>query len=50
MESNGQKEKIHVSQETADLINAANKSHWLTAREEKIQAKGKVRRTGSALA
>jgi 3'5'-cyclic nucleotide phosphodiesterase/Adenylate and Guanylate cyclase catalytic domain len=41
MESNGLKERIHVSQETADLIQAADKGHWLTAREDKIHAKGK---------
>jgi len=41
MESNGAKEKIHVSQETADLIQAAGKSHWITPRKDKIQAKGK---------
>ena len=41
MESNGAKERIHVSQETADLIEAANKPHWLTPREDKIHAKGK---------
>jgi hypothetical protein len=41
MESNGAREKIHVSEETAELITAARKKHWLTAREDKIHAKGK---------
>lgn len=41
MESNGQPNRIHVSQATADLLIAANKGHWLTPREEKVFAKGK---------
>lgn len=41
MESNGAREKIHISEDTADLIKAARKDHWLTAREDKIHAKGK---------
>ena len=41
MESNGQREKIHVSQQTADLLIEAGKHHWVTPREDKIVAKGK---------
>ena len=41
MESNGQKNKIHISKETADLLRSAGKERWLTAREDKIVAKGK---------
>lgn len=41
MESNGQKSRIHLSQETADLLIAAGKSVWVTARSDKIIAKGK---------
>ncbi|KAL3941955.1 MAG: hypothetical protein SGARI_000424, partial [Bacillariaceae sp.] len=41
MESNSLPSQIHVSQSTADLITAADKAHWLTARQDKIQAKGK---------
>ncbi|CAB9528578.1 Receptor-type guanylate cyclase gcy [Seminavis robusta] len=41
MESNGVKGRIHVSQATADAITAAGKGRWLTAREDKIVAKGK---------
>ena len=41
MESNGQKNKIHISKETADLLRAAGKERWLIAREDKIIAKGK---------
>jgi 3'5'-cyclic nucleotide phosphodiesterase len=41
MESNGEKNRIHVSQKTADLIQQGGKGLWLTARPDKIHAKGK---------
>eukprot|EP00522_Entomoneis_paludosa_P013724 CAMPEP_0172441438 /NCGR_PEP_ID=MMETSP1065-20121228/1982_1 /TAXON_ID=265537 /ORGANISM="Amphiprora paludosa, Strain CCMP125" /LENGTH=1154 /DNA_ID=CAMNT_0013190803 /DNA_START=176 /DNA_END=3640 /DNA_ORIENTATION=+ len=41
MESTGIPNKIHVSQETADLLAAAGKSQWLRTRKEKVVAKGK---------
>jgi class 3 adenylate cyclase len=41
MESTGLRDKIQVSQDTADLLIAAGKSKWLTRREEKVVAKGK---------
>lgn len=41
MESNGVRGKIHVSQATADCLRALGKSHWITAREDRISAKGK---------
>ncbi|CAB9500010.1 Receptor-type guanylate cyclase gcy [Seminavis robusta] len=41
MESNGLREKIQVSQATADLIAAAGKGSWLTKRDELVTAKGK---------
>jgi class 3 adenylate cyclase len=41
MESTGLRDKIQVSQDTADLLIAAGKSKWLTPREEKVVAKGK---------
>jgi class 3 adenylate cyclase len=41
MESNGQKGRIQVSQTTADLLIAAGKDRWLTAREDLVEAKGK---------
>lgn len=41
MESNGKPGMIHLSQETADLLIAAGKSHWITPRQDKIVAKGK---------
>jgi class 3 adenylate cyclase len=41
MESTGQRDKIHISQETADLLIGAGKGHWVTPRAEKVIAKGK---------
>ena len=41
MESNGQRDMIQVSQETADLLVNAGKEHWLTPREDVVIAKGK---------
>ena len=41
MESNGIPGRVQISQETADLLLVANKSHWLEPRRDKIQAKGK---------
>jgi class 3 adenylate cyclase len=38
MEQNGLRDKIHVSQETADLLIAAGKMKWLTRREEGTSA------------
>jgi Adenylate and Guanylate cyclase catalytic domain len=41
MESNSLKGRIQISEQTADLIMAANLEHWLQKREGKIEAKGK---------
>lgn len=41
MESNGKKECIHASQETADILFASGKGHWVHPRGERIYAKGK---------
>lgn len=41
MESNGKPNKIQLSQETADLLTATGKGHWVSAREDKVYAKGK---------
>lgn len=41
METTGVPNMVHISQETADLLIEANKRHWLQARQEKIEAKGK---------
>jgi class 3 adenylate cyclase len=34
MESSGMRDKIHISQETADLLIEAGKSAWITKRED----------------
>jgi Adenylate and Guanylate cyclase catalytic domain len=41
MESNGVRNKIHISSETADQLRTFGKAHWLVPREEKVVAKGK---------
>ena len=41
MEHTGVRKKIHVSQETADLLVADGKKEWLKLREDVIVAKGK---------
>lgn len=41
LESTGEPRKIQLSTETAELLMAAGKEHWITKREEKIKAKGK---------
>jgi Adenylate and Guanylate cyclase catalytic domain len=41
MEQTGVKNKIHISQATADLLIAAGKEHWIKLREGMIEAKGK---------
>jgi hypothetical protein len=41
MESHGIVGKIQISQATADLLIEARKDHWLVAREEQVEAKGK---------
>jgi Adenylate and Guanylate cyclase catalytic domain len=41
MESTGVPGRIQLSQETADLLTAAGKSHWIKPREETVYAKGK---------
>lgn len=41
MESTGQRGRIQISQDTADLLIAAGKSDWVSLRDEKIVAKGK---------
>ena len=41
MESNGAPGRIHISQETADLLDKAGKSSWFVAREGTVMAKGK---------
>jgi class 3 adenylate cyclase len=41
MESTGVPTKIHISQETANLLRASGKGHWVCPRETLIEAKGK---------
>jgi hypothetical protein len=41
IETNGLKNRIHLSQETADLIILAGKTSWIRPREDKVYAKGK---------
>src|SRR3569623_1170154 len=41
MESTGIKDRIQLSQETADLLVAGGKGHWLKERADKVNAKGK---------
>jgi hypothetical protein len=41
MESTGLRDKIQLSQETADLLIAAGKTNWLSQREDIVNAKGK---------
>lgn len=41
IESNGERNKIHLSQETADQLIAGGKSHWVEERVDKVVAKGK---------
>lgn len=41
MESNGVRDKIQVSQATADLLIHSGKDHWIEPREDIVDAKGK---------
>ena len=41
MESTGAKSKIQVSKETAELLIAAGKEHWLQERQDRVFCKGK---------
>jgi Adenylate and Guanylate cyclase catalytic domain len=41
MESNGIRDKVQLSQSTADILMTAGKGHWIKPREELIEAKGK---------
>lgn len=41
IESTGKKNRIHVSKETAELLESAGKEHWITPRDDVVEAKGK---------
>lgn len=43
IESTGKRDRIHISQETADYLIKAGKQHWLKLREDKVTAKGKLK-------
>ena len=40
IETSGEKNRIHVSKETAELLIAAGKGAWVTPRVDKVLAKG----------
>ena len=41
MEKHGERNKIHISEETANLLRKAGKSHWLQARPSKVHVRAK---------
>ncbi|KAL7576124.1 hypothetical protein ACA910_004788 [Epithemia clementina (nom. ined.)] len=41
IESTGRSGRVHISQETADLLVKAGKGHWLVKRQDLVHAKGK---------
>ena len=41
IETTGKRDKIHVSYECAQMLFKHGKQHWLTARDDKVTAKGK---------
>lgn len=41
LESTGKRGRIHISQETANLLTKMGKGNWVVPREEKVSAKGK---------
>lgn len=41
MESTGAKNRIQISQETANILEESGKGFWFTKREDKVDAKGK---------
>jgi hypothetical protein len=41
IESTGKKNMIHISEETANILQAFGKGHWTKLREDKVNAKGK---------
>lgn len=42
IESMGEKNRVHLSKETAHLLHEAGKGTWLFKREDKVVAKGKI--------
>ena len=41
VESTGMRNRIHISEETANLLETASKGHWIKPREDLVHAKGK---------
>jgi Adenylate and Guanylate cyclase catalytic domain len=41
MESTGKRDKIQISQATADILHSSGKAHWIMKREDIVEAKGK---------
>ena len=41
IETTGKANRIHISQETGELLQKGGKGHWLQTRHEKVEAKGK---------
>ena len=41
VETTGSGNRIHISSDTAELLMAAGKGHWLRQRQDKVEAKGK---------
>ena len=41
MEHTGEKNRIHLSNELAELLQMTGKHHWISNREDKVEAKGK---------
>lgn len=41
MEANGESNRIHISQSTAELIESAGKGAWLQKRADLVEVKGK---------
>lgn len=42
LESSGKRGKIHISQDTANLLIKQGKEMWVVPREDKVTVKGKV--------
>jgi class 3 adenylate cyclase len=40
IESTGERQRVHISKQTADLLIGVGKKHWVKPRDEKIVAKG----------
>jgi hypothetical protein len=45
MESTGERDKIHISEETANLLTEGGKEHWVIPRDDVVIAKGKGKMT-----